>query len=175
MNNIKITVEYEAPKKDKFNELLAQYEQVKQTATETVSYYKPLAEAGERKKIELILEQLETIKEYMLKIYEIKKQSFSICANGKDESYFPKKFKICYNGKFTIVWDELDFNLIEYEKDPSSFNGTHMEKYNILGNWDKWEMYQNLEKQCANLLMIEIERYQKRAKQEKKRFENINN
>ena len=43
MTNIKVTVEYEVPKTNKFDALMAEYEIAKKIADETESYYKPLA------------------------------------------------------------------------------------------------------------------------------------
>ena len=175
MNNIKVMVEYTAPKTDKFQALLNQYEEVKKTADETVEYYKPLANVAEEKKLELILEQLETIVGYMKQLYTIQGskypiESHAISNSGVDYKYFT----IRSNGiDTTIYWDGYPFTMKYYAENKSHFNNEYSYAYNILGNWDKWNMYQKLEDQCIEKLNRAIEEQKSRAEKQVNRYKNI--
>lgn len=175
MKNIKVTVEYETPKTDKFAELMKQYEEIKQTSTETVNYYKPLADAAEEKKLELILEQLKTIEGYLEQIYSINPQKINIVAYGITDGHYDEKLVVKYEkSTFTVRWCEwYELSLGMYRQAKVRFNGEQYEGWNILGKWDEWKMYKQLEESCFNLLKREIDKQKKKAETEVNRLKNI--
>ena len=102
MNEIKVTVTYDKPNTSKFDALMAEYEAAKKCADETVAYYKPLADVAEDAKFDTIMEQLETIKEYAVRISEINGGGAvwinaylpsSVCGKLACEG---EKFSVCY-------------------------------------------------------------------------------
>jgi hypothetical protein len=174
MSNIKITVEYETPQTDKFAELMKQYEEIKTTSAETVSYYKPLADASEEKKLELILEQLETIKSYMMQIYSITNRAVNIKVIAYAKP-IDRAFIMQYNeGKYIVRWDSFyDFNIGLYRQCKNRFNAERNESFNILGNWEKWRIYERLEQRCLDLLKEQIDKKKQEAENEVNRLKNI--
>ena len=154
MNNIKVTVTYEKPTTSKFDALMAEYEAAKKYADETVAYYKPLADAAEEAKFDAIMEQLETIKGYAKHISDIKGGeaiwikayiSSDVCGASTGQ-----EFEVIYrpretNFRFEIrsSWREFDRRYIKYHSEGSS---------NFIGNWDKWKVYEKLERNAINRL-----------------------
>jgi hypothetical protein len=172
MNNIiKVTVEYETPATNKFDTLMSQYQEIKKTATETISYYKPLADMAEETKLNTILAQLETIKEYLKKLNLINPDIKSISINSHDNGAYDY-------GKFTIdicnriYWCSAHVFSIDYYR-AHKWAFTRGEYMNILGNWDKWEVYNKLEQKCLWYLNNEIKGQIKAAETEKNRLSNI--
>lgn len=173
-NNIKITVEYEQPKQAKFNELLIKYHEIEQASKETISYYKPLADAAEHKKIELILKQIETIKDYILKLNNIKPSITEIKVELEIGAYklyrvFSIKYQN-YDNTFIIKWCGMPFNVATYKLHPRNFTE---DTYNILGNWDNWRMYEQLEQKCFDKLNKLINQEKQKAENEINRLKNI--
>lgn len=177
MNEIKVTVTYDKPTTSKFDALMAEYEAAKKYADETVSYYKPLADAAEEAKMSAILEQLETIKEYAKRISEIKNGeavwikahiASDVCGSrnsgGEDIEviYRPRETRYM----FEIHAAHQDFNIkhIKYYSE-----GAH----NFLGNWDEWKVYEKLEKNAISQLNELITEQKRRADREKNRLNNI--
>lgn len=167
MNNIKITVEYETPKTDKFSELLEQYNNIKKLSDETVSYYKPLADAGCETKMELIIEQLATIQGYLTEINELTQSNNYVFAFEKyREAYY--YFKVWGN---KIEWGNSDFTKERYL---SSFENSLKPFFeHIIMNWDEFKIYESLEKQCIDKLTKLIDNEKARAEKQIKRYENI--
>lgn len=174
MSNIKVTVEYETPKTDNFFNLLQQYEEVRKLSKETVNYYKPLAEMAEQAKMTAILEQLETIKEYLIALNELNENicGIEVVCPGRCFNMF--KIDIIHStGEIRIWWKDTLFKLENLKNYPNRFTNGHSEEYNILGNWDKWNVYCALELKCNNLLENEIKKQKERAEREKARLLNI--
>lgn len=172
-NNIRVMVEYEAPKKDKFLEMLAQYEEIKQTAADAVSYYRPLAEAAEEAKMAAILEQLKTIIHYLQDLYTISRAGVEIELEMPNLRVL-SVLSIRYDSNMVrIRWRGNGFSMEEYKSRPHYYNATYGEQHNILGNWDKWQVYERLEQQCLSLLKAKIDKQKKMAEDEKARLANI--
>ena len=169
-NIIKVTVEYEKPATHKFDTLVSQYREIEKAATETISYYKPLADMAEETKLNAILAQLETIKEYLKKLNSINPDIKSISVDSHNNGAYSY-------GKFTIdicnriYWCSHVFSIDYYRLHKWAF--TQGEYMNILGNWDKWEVYTKLEEKCMWYLKNEISRHVKAAENEKNRLSNI--
>lgn len=178
MNTIKVTVEYNIPKTDKFSAMLKQYEEVKNTADEVVSYYKPLADMAEEAKFSAILDQLEVICDYALTLYQINSRNRTVSAYAFDEihpGYGRGEFSVnvTEKGEVYISWYSHPFALDYYRRNKWAFtNGYEM---NILGNWDKWKLFEKLEARCIRMLQNEMDNQKKRAEEQKKRLDNIIN
>lgn len=176
MNKIEVIVNYVRPTEDKFNALMEQYNEIKQLSNETVSYYKPLAEMAEEAKFNAIMSQLETIKSYMKKLYAINKNNREIYTVGygtetSGNKYF--RMKVCSTGEIDIYWNEYPFTLKQFKANPHVFNGQWYDDWNIIGNWDKWHIYETLERRCINMLNAEIEQQKKKAIEQVERLKNI--
>lgn len=178
MNNIKITVEYETPKTDRFNELFEQYKTIKSAADDSVSYYKPLADAAEESKLTCILEQLFVISEYLKTLYEIDNYNNKIVVYAFDKikpGYGRGEFSMTIdkNKRIHIYWYSHPFTLEYYKVNKWAF--TRGEEMNILGNWNKWKMFEKLENASVNKLTSEMEKQHKRVEEQKNRLDNIVN
>ena len=176
MNEIKVTVSYEKPTTSKFDALMAEYEAAKKMADEKVSYYKPLADAAEEAKMNAILEQIEPIIEYAKQLAAISDRKVYIKAHvsSSESGYYRlQTFSIIYHSDWNsavIMWDDVEFNNNRLKKYSASFVGR---EHNILGNWDKWNVYENLEKDAMRQLKTEIERQHERSERQIKRLNNI--
>lgn len=180
---INISVSYEEPKTTKFDALMEQYKAAKQIANETVSYYKPLAEAGEEAKMKAILKQLETIEYYcyqlaLLKADKKSEVSTIITASQRGSNsgglWFTVRCNIDTNGisHYYKKWGNVEFSIENLKKFPHAFIE---EGYNILGNWDKWKIYEELEDNIYSKIRMLIDEQEKRGKKQIQRFENIQN
>jgi hypothetical protein len=169
MNNIKVTVSYDKPTTTKFDALMAEYEVAKKMADETVSYYKPLADAAEDAKFDAIMEQLETIADYAKRICEIDINHKAVWIKAY---VFSTTFSVCYRKDYhlEIKWDGANFTKENLHQHPHWFcNGD----YNIMGNWDKWEVYQKLEDNACYQLKSAITKQTIRCQKQIDRLNNI--
>lgn len=164
MNEIKVTVTYEKPTTSKFDALMLEYEAAKKYADETVSYYKPLANAAEDAKFDAIIEQLEVIEEYAKRI----------CAITDKSAVWIKtsNFMVCYRTyhELEITWHGLDFTKENLHRNPHRFCES---MYNIIGNWDEWHMYEMLEQNACQQLTKAINEQKQRAQEQIDRLNNI--
>lgn len=175
MNEIKVTVAYDKPTTSKFDALMAEYEAAKKYADETVSYYKPLADAAEEAKFDAIMEQLETIKEYAKRISEIKNGdaiwikayiSSDVCgaSTGQEFEVVCRPRETAFRFEIRSSWREFDRRYIKYHSEGSS---------NFIGNWDEWKVYEKLEKDAIRQLNALITEQKRIANREKNRLYNI--
>ena len=183
MKNIKVTVEYEVPKTSKFDALLAEYAVAKKIADETEAYYKPLAEVAEEAKFDAIMHQLETIKYYAQQIsqlyddrrniwieatipYHERNDHDYMCGSGDfTVEYFPKE-KDC----FRIRWGGVIFDKERFNNGRVNFcSGSK----NVVGNWDKWKVYQRLEENAIKQLNELIKKQEEKKQKQIDRFNNI--
>ena len=174
-NNIIIKVEYEKPKTDAFAMLMDRYNAAAELATSATEHYRPLAEAAEQAKFTAILDQLETIKGYLLKLHEINPDITQIKTYSPVERD-PKclELKINKSNTIEIYWAEwYPLTMEHYQRESWPFTDERCGCLNILGNWDRWGMYKRIEKACFDRLRWEINRKEEAAKKEKKRLENI--
>lgn len=180
MTNIKVTVEYEAPKTSKFDALLDEYAVAKKIADETVSYYEPLADAAEEAKFDAIMAQLETIKQYAKSISEINGQAVwvraSLSAELRKSPYKCmdtwKHFEVVYRPQsgFEIMWDGDRFTkerLRQY-RDCMCYR-----ERNIIGKWDEWGVYRMLEESACKQLKDMINRQINKGQEQINRLKNI--
>ena len=170
MNEIKVTVTYEAPKTTKFDALMEEYKAAKQLADETVAYYQPLADVAEDAKFDAIIEQLETIQCYAQRIANITQENqvrvYTYC-NGYMFSVLYKPYS---NFPFEITWDGASFTKDNMHK----HHGWFCEgKYNIVGDWDKWGVYKALENNACSQLTRAIKSQAERAQKQIDRLNNI--
>jgi hypothetical protein len=173
MNEIKVTVAYEKPTTSKFDALMAEYEAAKKYADETVAYYKPLADAAEDAKFDAIMEQLETIKMYAKRIAEItegERGEVRITAGVhgymRGDSCSSVYFEVTYRpgtDKFIVACDHTLF-----------VKGKFCEgRYNIVGKWEEWKIYEQLEKSACDQLQSAIKAQQNKAQKQINRLKNI--
>lgn len=164
MNEIKVTVTYDKPNTSKFDALMAEYEAIKKYADETVSYYKPLADAAEEAKFDAIMEQLETIVEYAKRI--------SVMTGKKAVWIKTSNFTVCYRTDYKpeITWHGMEFTKEKMRRNPHRFCESI---YNVIGNWDEWGMYEMLERDACYKLKQAIDEQKRRANAEKNRLYNI--
>ena len=181
MNEIKVTVTYDKPTTSKFDALVAEYEAAKKYADETVTYYKPLADAAEEAKFDAIMEQLETIKDYAKTLSDLSGQSVWITVyipgtiRGGSGSFssdgrFSVIYRINHNFPFEIMWSGDPFTKERLKTRPLSMCSSY---YNIVGMWDEWEVYKLLEKEAINQLNCLINNQKRKANAEKNRLYNI--
>lgn len=176
MNNIIIKVEYEKPKTDAFALLLDQYNAAAELAANAKNYYRPLAEAAEQAKFAAILDQLETIKEYLRKLHEINpdiKRIETYSPVERDPKCLEMKMEISKSNEICIYWANYPFTIEQYQREAWIFTDERCGYLNILGNWDRWGMYTRIEKACMSRLRWEIHRKTEAAKREQMRLENI--
>lgn len=169
--DIKVSVEYETPKTDKFAALMAQYKEVKQIAADTISYYKPLADVAETAKFDAIWKQLINIFDYLRQleaIGSVYKRVYGCF--GRDDRIFSVEIK---HGVPIVQWANNSFTKDEVIKRKRLYNAERCDTYNILGNWDKWRVYEKLEAECIRLLQYEIKQQKEAAEKEVKRLHNI--
>ena len=177
MKEIKVTVTYEKPNTNKFDALMAEYEAAKKYADETVSYYKPLADAAEEAKFDAIMEQLETIKKYAKRISEIKDDAAvwikahipsSVCGCSNSGG---QEFQVVYRPKETAYKWEICSAYVKFDRKRIAYHseGSH----NFIGNWDEWRVYEKLEKNAISQLNELINEQKRRANAEKNRLNNI--
>ena len=174
MNEIKVTVTYDKPTTSKFDALMAEYEAAKKYADETVAYYKPLADVAERAKFDAIMEQLETIKEYAKRISEITESgrgeiqiTAGVYGYMREDSNSSVYFTVSYRSdtdRFCISCDHTPF--IDYSKFCSG-------RYNIIGKWEEWKIYEQLEKDAYRQLQNAIESQKARMQKQIDRLNNI--
>lgn len=168
-NRIKVTAEYEIPETTKFDLLMTEYRAAKKYADENVSYYKPLADAAEDAKFDAIMEQLKVIIGYLEQIYQINKWYATVMAEIPRSPYY---FLIEYisDGEYRIKWAEKEFTKDNFHRfHPYFCTGNH----NILGNWEEWKIYQQLEQDALKRLQELIRSELSRAENQIKRLNNI--
>ena len=178
MNNIKVTVTYEKPTTSKFDALMAEYEAAKKMADETVTYYKPLADAAEEAKMVAILEQLETIKEYARKLHALNDRQtarINIYVDAKTRSSYHSSgayFEVYCDslGVCSVTWDHTLFTLENLATRRSDFTSVG---WNILGMWDEWHIYEKLEEEALRQIRSKITEQTRRSNEEKNRLYNI--
>jgi hypothetical protein len=176
MNEIKVTVSYEKPTTSKFDALMAEYEAAKKMADEKVSYYKPLADAAEEAKMDAILEQIEPIIEYTKQLAAISNSKVYINAHvsASESGYYElQTFSLTFHPEWDsviITWNHMPFNKERLKKYPEALVGHDQ---NILGNWDKWNMYKSLENDAIRKLKTEIEKQHNRGEKQINRLNNI--
>lgn len=181
MTNIKVTVTYDKPSTSKIDALLAEYALAKQIADETESYYTPLADAAEEAKFDAIMEQLETIKDYARAIYKIQEYNCSVWITthisrselGGSSYGGMGSLHVVYSHQthdFEVKWMGNPFSKDYMREHPGCYCG---DGYNILGNWDKWNVYQRLEADAISQLKRYIARQQERGQKQIDRLNNI--
>lgn len=180
MTNIKVTVEYEAPKTNKFDALMAEYAVAKKVADETVAYYKPLADIAEEAKFDAIMEQLETIKQYAKQISDISNMAAFITAHLSAELRnspyrnidYGKRFEVAYRPQsgFEIMWDGDRFTKERLRK---YREGMCDKERNIIGKWDEWGVYKMLEDSACRQLQDMIKRQVNKGNEQINRLKNI--
>lgn len=182
-NKIKVTVEYEVPTTSKFDALMSEYMAAKKIADETELYYKPLAEAAEEAKFDAILQQLETIKYYAQKISQLcgHRGSTWIKAtipyserNDHDYMYGSGDFTVTYfpneQNHFEIRWGGVCFDKKIFNNGRGNFcSGSQ----NVVGNWDKWKVYQRLEENAIMKLNELIKEQETKKQKQIDRLKNI--
>jgi hypothetical protein len=172
MTNIKVTVEYEAPKTNKFDALMAEYEVAKKLADETVAYYKPLADVAEAAKFDAIMQQLETIKEYAKRIGSITKNAVwlfaSITPSMRGDTSHTEYFKVVYRPNETKYQFEILFDDRQFTKERFG-NG----RWHIISKWEKFQMYEQLEKDACDKLQEAIKSQKARAQYQIDRLNDI--
>ena len=173
MNEIKVSVSYEKPTTNKFDALMAEYEVAKKMAEETVSYYKPLADAAENAKFDAIMEQLATIKEYAVKISQITEKAVWITAyiSSSLTDYVSEKFLVIYRPNQTVNKWEIRSEYREFNKNQISYYTEH--GHNFIGEWDKWRVYQKLEENACYQLEQAIKKQKAKAQHQINRLNNI--
>lgn len=182
MKNIKVTVEYEIPKTSKFDALMNEYMVVKKIADETESYYKPLAELAEEAKFDAIIHQLETVKYYAQQISRLNNnENVWIKAiipyserNDHDYMYGSGDFTVEYFPKeknhFRIRWGGVIFDKERFNNGRCNFcSGSQ----NVIGNWDKWRVYQRLEEDAIKKLNELIQKQTKRQQKQINRLKDV--
>lgn len=168
-NKIKVTAEYETPKTDKFYALLSEYGKVKKLSDETVSYYKPLADAAGEKKIELILDQLNTIIDYAEQIHNID-QNFNYFYTGFNWGYGFRKFEFKYiNNEWVITLDDHPFTKDKYLENRKS---SSFFEY-LIAEWDRLRIYEQLEARCTDELNYLIKKQKERAEKQENRLKEL--
>jgi hypothetical protein len=182
MKNIKVIVEYEVPKTSKFDALMNEYMVAKKIADETESYYKPLAELAEEAKFDAIMHQLEIIKYYAQQIsrlnnnetvwikahipgYERNEHCPMYGSGDFIVTYFPRE-----QNRFEIRWSSVIFDKERFNSGRCNFcSGSH----NVVGNWDKWKVYQRLEEDAIKKLNELIQKQTERKQRQINRLKDI--
>ena len=183
MTNIKVTVEYEVPETNKFDALLAEYALAKKIADETESYYKPLADAAEEAKFDAIMRQLESIEYYAEQISQLKSDGTSVWIKASIPAAERGDNYPMYNsGDFTVVYSPGESNPFKITWEDCRFTKELLKKarcnlcegkHNIIGNWDKWNVYNRLEESAIRQLQMQIDKQKVRGQKQIDRLNNI--
>lgn len=182
MKNIKVTVEYEMPKTNKFDALLTEYKIAKKIADEAEDYYKPLAELAEEAKFDAIMQQLGIIKYYAQQISRLSDNA-TVCIkahiSGPERKehcpmYGSGDFTVTYFTRerccFEIRWSGAIFDKERFNNCRGNFcSGSQ----NVIGNWDKWRVYQRLEEDAIQKLNELIQKQTERKQRQINRFKDI--
>lgn len=172
MTNIKVTVAYETPTTSKFDALMAEYEAAKKMADETVAYYKPLADASEDAKFDAIMEQLETIKGYAKRISDITGNSVYIRAGVhaymRGDTCSSDYFEVVYRPNQTQDKFDIAFSHAPFVKGKFCSG-----RYNVVGKWEEWKIYEQLEKDACDKLQSAIAAQKEKAQHQINRLNNI--
>lgn len=163
-NKIKVTVEYEAPNTSKFDALIIQYNAAKQMADEAIAYYKSLADTAMEAKLQVILEEIETLEGYMRRIYEITKTDINL-------SFWPNRF----GGRFDITFKPKDICPFRISLGGDRLYWHSKIGERIIAEWDKQLFFQQLEKDACLQLSKAIESEQARGQEHIKRLNSIIN
>ena len=175
MSEIKVSVSYEKAPTTKFEALLKEYEVAKKVSDEQVSYYKPLADAAEDAKFKAILEQLETIKGYALKIAELttSKTSYIGCylSSATLHGYTGRDFKVVVkDGKVVVKFGDVQFNEENYTNLRSEFCNRD---YNLIADWDRMKIYEGLENSAIAKLTSLIDSVKEVGERQVKRLSRV--
>lgn len=176
-NNIKVTAEYIKPSTAVFDKYFNEFYEWQTIADDDEKYYTPLSDLAEEQKMIAILEQLETITDCLKKIVAIGGWGGVIIPQYFDGGYI-QRFEMNYNAKtneFEILWNEKPFTIEQLRETRDHFNADFDDTQNILGCWEEWAMYEQLEEICIK--KIEELTYYERVRSRKRisRFENITN
>lgn len=166
MNNIKISVSYNTPPTTKFDALMKEYEAAKKVADETIAYYSPLADAAEHAKLLAIIEQLEPIKRYATQLAKIKGNVVQIEAYVNRKCFSVSGYR---DGSTQMTWAGAKMSLENLDANPHFFTGPD---YNILGNWNNWKIYEQLETRACDVLKDAIRCAKNKGDKEIARFLN---
>jgi hypothetical protein len=172
MNEIKVSVTYEKPTTSKFDALMAEYEAAKKYADETVAYYKPLADIAENAKFDAIMEQLETIKEYAKRIYKITKLSVSLSAGVHGYMRGDSNSSVYFTVEYDPTNSKCDF-IVSCDYMPFVKGNFCSGRHNIVGKWEEWKIYEQLEKSAYDKLQGAINKEKLRAQGQIDRLYNI--
>lgn len=166
MSNIKISVSYNIPPTTKFDALMKEYEAAKKIADETIAYYSPLADAAEHAKLLAIIEQLEPIKGCVTQLAKINNGVVKIEAFGGRGCFCISGYR---DGSTNITWMGAKVSLENLDANPHFFTGADS---NILGNWNKWNIYEQLEIKACDALRNAIRCAKNKGDKEIARFLN---
>lgn len=173
MSNIKTSVLYDTPPTTKFDALMKEYEVAKEVADEIIAYYSPLADAAEHAKMLAILEQLEPIKKYATQLAKINGGVVTLDAYADNTKCF--SVSGYRDGSTNITWSgaeglrKVKVSLENLDANPHFFTGPD---YNILGNWNNWRIYEQLETKACDMLKNAIKCAKNRGDKEIARFLN---
>lgn len=166
MSNIKISVSYNTPPTTKFDALMKEYEAAKKVADETIAYYAPLADAAEHAKLLAIIKQLEPIKKCATQLAKINDGVVIIDAYANSKRFYVSGYR---DGSAHIAWAGAKVSLENFDANPYFFTGPD---YNILGNWNNWKIYEQLETRACEMLKAAIECQKTKGDKEIARFLN---
>lgn len=163
ITNIKVTASYEYDNShSKFDALLTQYNIAKKIADETKAIKQPLINAMGEKKLELIMEQLETIKKYASTLSMLQNDAcVAVRAIGKGGAHCVKiTHSNKWGDKFTIYLDGYENPI------PSWF-----EEHGIVTRWNELNLYESLKQDCER----QLERLIQRANSSTDKINNLYN
>jgi hypothetical protein len=83
---------------------------------------------------------------------------------------FKVVYKSRHNFPFEILWDGATFSKEQMHLQPGWFC---QGKYNIIGKWDEWEVYKNLENNACEQLRRAIQKQTTRGQNQINRLNNI--
>lgn len=174
-NNIKVTAEYIKPSTAVFDKYFNEFYEWQTIADDNEKYYNPLSDLAEEQKMIAILEQLETITDCLKKIVDIGGWGDARIVQYFDGGYI-KEFEIKHdkkNDEFKIFWSGHPFTIEQLRSNRDWFNADFDDIENILGCWEEWAIYEQLEEICINRIEELTYYEEERASKRIRRFENI--
>ena len=152
--NIKVSAEYEVPKNDKLDALMAEYYAAKNAYEETEQQIVPLINASGKAKFDAIIDQLEVVVDHMKQYALITGKSPIQYSVSYDNGSNCNKFTILYwqsDGQIKMYFNGYYDNLQkrefvwhnEYNANPISSNN-HQALVEFLSEWNKYTIIKDL-------------------------------
>lgn len=175
---IKITAIRTEEGTEKLKALIEEYKIAKRVANETINSVQPLIDAVGAEKLRLVKEQLEIIKSELAEIDFLTGNENGIIASNKlyglDRDYASINYisvykdRVVIHGKYSTSYDF-------YQCSKDTNNSYLFGKYGLVTNWNKWEVFENLQKKCEEVVNSAITTLENKARAKEEYYQQLLN